>query len=296
MSATDLRSRLLTAEAAKAEVEQLIAAVSTPSKATESLARKLDLICARIAGLKACLVASTGGKQGHTQAAAGRPTGDEAKDTDSACPDQSSTPHTDFATPVIGPLAVPRGRVSSDVRQLQALHTHHPWVPGHDHIRPVPAHVHQKVQFLETIEKRFDTHADYVFAELFGLPTTCPYAEPHDAICVVSQLHRNMAARRRMCVLVANMFPYQVPHNSHHAVMWYASSAEEVDDGDVDADIEERLPALALAEGVTSTPDVPAHRFDFVWYLNPKMSIPGVYHVQVFWRLRPRCIDSGRTQ
>lgn len=27
--------------------------------------------------------------------------------------------------------------------------------------------------------------------------------------------------------------------------------------------------------------------FEFVWYLNPKMTIPDVYHVQVFWHLRP---------
>jgi hypothetical protein len=23
--------------------------------------------------------------------------------------------------------------------------------------------------------------------------------------------------------------------------------------------------------------------FDFIWYENPKMTIPGIYHVQVFW-------------
>jgi hypothetical protein len=27
--------------------------------------------------------------------------------------------------------------------------------------------------------------------------------------------------------------------------------------------------------------------FEFVWYENPKMSIPGIYHVQVFWRVLP---------
>lgn len=25
--------------------------------------------------------------------------------------------------------------------------------------------------------------------------------------------------------------------------------------------------------------------FEFVWYLNPKMTIPDVFHVQVFWHL-----------
>lgn len=28
--------------------------------------------------------------------------------------------------------------------------------------------------------------------------------------------------------------------------------------------------------------------FEFAWYENPKMTIPGVYHVQVFWHLTAR--------
>jgi hypothetical protein len=28
-------------------------------------------------------------------------------------------------------------------------------------------------------------------------------------------------------------------------------------------------------------------RFEFVWYQNPKMTIPEIFHVQVFWHVLP---------
>jgi hypothetical protein len=30
------------------------------------------------------------------------------------------------------------------------------------------------------------------------------------------------------------------------------------------------------------------HDFEFVWYENPKMTVPDLYHVQVFWRKKSR--------
>ena len=37
-----------------------------------------------------------------------------------------------------------------------------------------------------------------------------------------------------------------------------------------------------IIEGITNIIGIEAS-FQFGWYENPKMTVPGIYHVQVFW-------------
>lgn len=54
--------------------------------------------------------------------------------------------------------------------------------------------------------------------------------------------------------------------------MWYSYYPPEVSETEINADISAALWKL-LGHG----------NFEFVWYENPKMTVPGIYHVQVFW-------------
>jgi hypothetical protein len=47
----------------------------------------------------------------------------------------------------------------------------------------------------------------------------------------------------------------------------------EITEDDINNDIET---AISLRVGKSAD-------YDFIWYENPKMTIPGIYHVQVFW-------------
>ena len=60
----------------------------------------------------------------------------------------------------------------------------------------------------------------------------------------------------------------------HHYVMWYShNQPTPITDEIIDTDI-----AIALIDIVGQDVD-----YQFGWYENPKMSVPGIYHVQVFW-------------
>ena len=71
-----------------------------------------------------------------------------------------------------------------------------------------------------------------------------------------------------------NRFPYGVPEETHHYVMWYVGGVRPTDTV-IDQDI---------MEGVVECAGVGMH-FDYAWYENPKMSCGKVFHVQVFFTL-----------
>ena len=53
--------------------------------------------------------------------------------------------------------------------------------------------------------------------------------------------------------------------------MWY-TCLPELDEETINANIYDEIYKL-----------LDHKNFQFVWYENPKMNIPGIYHVQVFW-------------
>ena len=70
-----------------------------------------------------------------------------------------------------------------------------------------------------------------------------------------------------------NQFPYQLQEGSHY-VLWLGPSASETmpTEGEINEHITQALTQLTGGDN-----------FNFAWYENPKMTIPSVYHVQVFW-------------
>ena len=76
-----------------------------------------------------------------------------------------------------------------------------------------------------------------------------------------------------MFVFQKQMFPYLI-HEGHHWVTWYATKEQEKSDEEVTADVNNELKKL------TNSDD----GFEFGWYINPKMTVPEFFHVQVFWK------------
>lgn len=154
-------------------------------------------------------------------------------------------------------------KVSSDAEELQKLHEKYPWVPGKENIRPAPENKERKHEYLETVCAQYASEGDYVLQTVFGIaPEKGPdgkYFVPRDKL-------------RKMSVFDRNLFPYMLPQGTRHFIMWYTFGPDGLPEEQVTKDI-----AAALAIRVKhATPE-------FVWYENPKMTIPTVYHVQVFW-------------
>ena len=79
-------------------------------------------------------------------------------------------------------------------------------------------------------------------------------------------------------VFQEQLFPYRI-EDGRHFVMWYATKEQKRSDEEITSDIETELKAM------TGTEDA----FQFGWYVNPKMTVPEFFHVQVF--VKVSCLD-----
>ena len=82
-------------------------------------------------------------------------------------------------------------------------------------------------------------------------------------------------------VLLPNRYPYQVPAGTRHSVLWYASAVRCCPDNVITRHIDESISRQMHRWHPHREVD-----FEFVWYLNPKMTFPHLFHVQCFWRIK----------
>mmetsp|Transcript_24484 Transcript_24484/g.38180 ORF Transcript_24484/g.38180 Transcript_24484/m.38180 type:complete len:167 (-) Transcript_24484:74-574(-) len=163
--------------------------------------------------------------------------------------------------------ALLKEKVSSDIEALAALKVIHPWVPGRDNIRPTPEVIEAKKNFIVERVVQFQTEADYVWGDVFGLPVSI---NEGGSLFVerghVSDDHRTFKP---------NLFPYQLPEGTEHWVMWYTTHTKQHTDDEITRHVSHELGELCEGD-----------EFEFIWYENPKMTIQSIFHIQVFWRLR----------
>ena len=92
-------------------------------------------------------------------------------------------------------------------------------------------------------------------------------------------------------VFAANRYPYQLPEHSQkegshawqrraqHWILWYFhfpwEDLADPTDAQIERDVRKKLQALLDTTEFTHA--------DYIWYHNPSMSVPEVFHVQVFW-------------
>ena len=156
-----------------------------------------------------------------------------------------------------------RCKVSSDVKTLIALRRRgFDWIPGEDNIRPTPETREKKVKWLESVMSKYVGRRDFVLHDLFR----CETRRNEKGLMLVDEASLKRVGKKRK--LYPNMFPYDLPSGTIHYVMWYTWTRPE--DSEITSDI-----ANALGKDA-----------DFVWYENPKMSIPEIFHVQVFAKRR----------
>jgi hypothetical protein len=120
------------------------------------------------------------------------------------------------------------------------------------------------------IPNRYATITDYILDTVFHFPTCLPVG--HGKLRSSLPLDPTTMQPLRTKAFQPNAFPYNLPDGSHHYLLWYSFDPPLVTEATVNADIHSGLASL-LGHA----------RFEFAWYENPKMTVPGVYHVQVFW-------------
>eukprot|EP01125_Pyxidicula_operculata_P020115 TRINITY_DN7366_c0_g1_i5.p1 TRINITY_DN7366_c0_g1~~TRINITY_DN7366_c0_g1_i5.p1 ORF type:complete len:171 (+),score=7.68 TRINITY_DN7366_c0_g1_i5:145-657(+) len=160
------------------------------------------------------------------------------------------------------PSRVMKCRVPSSPDYLEQLKCEVGWTPGRENIRPSPDIVQKKLIHNQDILDVYASEGDFVLHTIFGFVST----RNNEGKLEVKK--DNLPQIRRF---TRNIFPYNLPEGTNHYIMWYSYGPFGLTDADINqhinADISKR-----------------SSDFDFIWYENPKMTVPTVYHVQVFWR------------
>ena len=160
-----------------------------------------------------------------------------------------------------------RTKISSDLEELDAINAKWNFCPSAEQVRPTPELKEIKAQKLESISNEWKEFVDFIYHDVFECSYIEITLESGESRRTVPNRHRVIRMNR---VFKAQMFPYQV--SSNHSVMWYPDNTQRKTDEEITLDIETDL----KRELNTDT-------FDFAWYVNPKMTVPEFFHVQVFW-------------
>jgi len=167
------------------------------------------------------------------------------------------------------------GHVDSSLDALRALQQVTGWTPGSANIRPTPRTKARKEAELAAALEVYASERDLVLAKIFG-HRALPRAEDGKLVAEASLEDAPPGAEH---VFMPNAYPYRdLAPGVQHSVLWYwpgrpgrATTAAVRDS--IAADLSAELDAL-----------VGPGQYEFIWYENPCMSIPCVFHVQVFWR------------
>ena len=165
----------------------------------------------------------------------------------------------------------PNGRIASDLASLGELSEIHRWIPGPNGIRPTAAALEKKRKLVREIESGWSSVRDYLLHTVFGKRAGSNYVgQRYAEDCAPPELP--LESR-----FLPNDFPYQLEDaTGQHWVLWYFPSGrpEELTDEAINQHVAQHLRELCGDISVA-----------WAWYENPKMSVPDLYHVQVFWKV-----------
>ena len=156
-------------------------------------------------------------------------------------------------------------RIPADLDSLYAYNASHSWIPGPDNIRPTEEVLVAKRDFFNQINEFYETVSDFILEDIFKMPVE---------FNAVAKLKAKNVSMDNEFKFVKNKFPYNLKENVNHYIIWYSNTSSKLDDGTVNTDIHRSIFEILQHEN-----------FEYVWYENPKMNVPGLYHWQVFWKI-----------
>jgi len=152
-------------------------------------------------------------------------------------------------------------QVSSDVNSLDKLNEIYNWIPNKDCIRPSDKDIEKKSLFFDNIKNFYESDKDYVLVDIFGFSSII---NDNGKLKVIED---NIEDKY---IFEPNIFPYNLPYNTKHYVLWYSIN-KNISEDRINSDINESIIKVG------------SNNFDFVWYENPTKTVESVFHVQVFW-------------
>jgi len=155
--------------------------------------------------------------------------------------------------------------ISCSEEDLNRLYELYSWIPCREQTRPKEDLFNIKEIMNKQNEKIYASKIDEIFIHYFKFESKMMILG--NQVKLKSTLNMNEIHK---FICIPNEYPYQVPMGTFHYVLWY--SYLDVDKSKINTHI---FQCLKEKNG--------QKKFEFVWYENPSMSVPEVYHVQVFW-------------
>ena len=159
-----------------------------------------------------------------------------------------------------------RNQISSDLSELNKLHTIYPWIPNENMIRPNSIELSKKNLSIALIEDDWISITDFIYHTVFNqkkqifIKNFIPIIETDIEDFVFSKA----------------LFSYNIPTNTNHYVLWF-SRIKFKDGRNVDKDFINSIINSEINKIKNS------YSYDFVWYINPKPTVHNFFHVQVFF-------------
>tara|TARA_E500000178_G_C16852483_1_gene675814 strand:+ start:176 stop:676 length:501 start_codon:yes stop_codon:yes gene_type:complete len=148
---------------------------------------------------------------------------------------------------------------------LDMLNSIYNWIPSSENIRPIEDIINKKDVDYKTYNILYSTNIDQILIRYFNYPKKFNRINNK----FESKFSINEIKQKKF---IENEYPYSVPKNTYHYIMWY--TYDNISDEQITKDIYSEL-----------YNKLNNSNFEFVWYKNPKMSIPEIFHVQVFWHI-----------
>jgi hypothetical protein len=184
-----------------------------------------------------------------------------------------------------------RQKISPHLDTMQELHTKYGWIPGPESIRPNPALIEKKHNYITNMLTRYGTLQDFVLHRFFGLKHNVQ-GDWNNSKMNVSDTEISSARMAAMnksnhheSRFLPNLFSYQVPAGTNHYVIWFLLNGNETRDPITNSPLTDDEITSSIEEALRQLLGPTNDKFSFVWYLNPKPTVVCdiLYHVQVFW-------------
>ncbi len=146
-----------------------------------------------------------------------------------------------------------RGKISSNLEDLNILSLTYDWIPNEQTIRPTAEDLERKRREMDYISAEWSSVRSYIVINIFG-PSI------------------------RDWVFKPSTFRYNLPAHCNHYVLWSTVHpySHTIDDNTVNRQLESMIKNIVGHEG-----------YMFAWYKNPRPTVIDFWHVQVFWTSPP---------
>ena len=108
------------------------------------------------------------------------------------------------------------GKIDSNVEVLNTLNEKYKWIPSGNNIRPLPDVKNKKIEDMNNVGAFYVSMRDYLVETIFNIQPEINT----DGKCFIKDLPEKLNNLFESKLLL-NKYPYDVPDNTKHYILWY---------------------------------------------------------------------------